>query len=111
MFPEMPFPFDNNEFPSSLGAVVQRTVLTGEEPAREVIHTSENRWLVSDGVNDPNTPDACVATHMSHVVERNSSVAKLASLGLGQVAHREEPGAPWVVGVHEWLPDDEPFRP
>ncbi len=35
----VPFPFEGDRFPHQLGAVVQNTVLRGEQPAREVIHT------------------------------------------------------------------------
>jgi hypothetical protein len=89
-------------FPSNLGAVVQRTVLSGEQPAREVIHADDGSWLVADGVNDPNEPGAVVVAHMLHVVERNSSVASLASLPPGQVATRADPGDAWAITQHHW---------
>jgi hypothetical protein len=54
----VPFPFPDGQFPSELGAVIQRTVLDGTEPARVVIHADEGGWLVGDGVNDPNLPGA-----------------------------------------------------
>jgi hypothetical protein len=34
MFHRLPFPFAHGQFPRELGAVVQRTVLSGDEPAR-----------------------------------------------------------------------------
>ena len=37
-----------------------RTVFQGEEPAREVVHDSNNGWAVGDGVKDPNEPGAVV---------------------------------------------------
>ena len=40
MFQHLPFPFEGGRFPSSLGAVVQRTVLSGEQPAREVVEAN-----------------------------------------------------------------------
>jgi hypothetical protein len=43
--------------------------------------------LVGDAVNDPNEPGAVVVTCIDHVVERNPSVARLASLPIGQVAY------------------------
>jgi len=52
------FPFDGSVVPATLGAVVQRTVLDGTEPAREVVHAADGSWLVGDGVSDPNEPDA-----------------------------------------------------
>lgn len=93
----LPFPFPGEEFPAELGAVVQRTVLTGERPAREVIHTPDGSWLVGDGEGDPNVPGASIAAHMSHVVAHNSSVAELATMPPGHWAHREGPGQPWAV--------------
>jgi hypothetical protein len=53
IFRDLPFPFPDDVFPEQLGAVIQRTVLTGEEPGRLVIHTEGNGWLVGDGINDP----------------------------------------------------------
>ena len=98
----MPFPFDGDAFPVTLGAVVQRTVLDGTEPAREVIHAADGSWLVGDGVSDPNEPDAVVVTHIVHVVARNSSVAELASLPPGHIATRKQPGDPWLRERHQW---------
>ena len=106
IFRQLPFPFDNDAFPANLGAVVQRTVLDGTEPAREVTHTADGSWLIGDGVNDPNMPGAAMVTHISHVVERNSSVADLATLPSGHIARRKEPGDVWVREPHIWLDDD-----
>jgi hypothetical protein len=64
VFQHMPFPFPDGRFPDSLGAVVQRTVLSGDFPAREVVHTPDGSWLLGDGVNDPNQPGASIATHI-----------------------------------------------
>lgn len=36
-------------FPETPGAVVQRTVLSGDLPARLVVHDSGNDWCVGDG--------------------------------------------------------------
>jgi hypothetical protein len=103
MFQHLPFPFEGDVFPASLGAVVQLTVLEGAEPAREVIHAEDGSWLVGDGVNDPNVPGAVVATHMAHAVERNSSIAELAAMPAGHRATRSGPGATWVIAPHVWL--------
>ena len=96
------WPFPDGHFPGNLGAVIQRTVLRGELPARLVVHSSENDWCVGDGVNDPNAPDACVVAHIGHVVARNSSVAELASLPPGWEARRDGPGQPWQLSEHEY---------
>lgn len=106
MFRRMPFPFADDVFPAQLGAIVQRTVLSGDEPAREVIHTVDGSWLIGDGVHDPNELGAVVATHIWHAIERNSSIADLADLQPGSVATRGGPGEPWVIERHHW-PDDE----
>ena len=107
MFRHVAWPFPLGKFPAHLGVVVQRTVLSGDSPALIVIHTQDNDWLVEDGVSDPNLPDASVATHMSHVVQRNSSLTGLVDLPPGWEAHRDAPGQPWIRVRHEW-PDDEP---
>lgn len=99
MFQRLPFPFPNAQFPPALGAVVQQTVLTGELPALEVLHTSDGSWAVGDGINDPNLPGASLATHMAHVVALNSSVAGLATMAPGHIARRVGPGEPWTIHV------------
>jgi hypothetical protein len=91
----VPFPFEGDRFPSNLGAVVQHSVLNGDEPARLVIHTRDNSWLVGDGRNDPNVPGAVIATHILHVVEVDPMFAALATLPIGQVAERENANDPW----------------
>jgi hypothetical protein len=97
MFRHLPWPFQGGRFPAGLGAVVQLTVLTGEEPARLVLHDSDGSWAVGDGRNDPNGKGASLATHMAHVLERNSSVAELATMPPGNEATRTEPGSPWAI--------------
>ncbi len=103
------FPFPDQRFPEGLGAVIQQTVLSGEMPARLVVHTDHNSWMVGDGITDPNAPGACAAAHMAHVVRCNSSVAALSSLPLGHQARREGPGHPWIVSRFEW--ESEPDTP
>lgn len=95
MLRRMAWPFPDGQFPPQLGAVVQRTVLSGRAPARLVQHDQDGSWSVGDGT-DPNAPGAVVATHLRHVLERNSSVAALADLPPGWFAVREGPGAPWL---------------
>jgi hypothetical protein len=60
------FPFSGERFPESLGAVIQRTVLDGTHRALYVAHTSENDWVVGEGINDPNRPGAAAAAHIRH---------------------------------------------
>lgn len=105
MFQFLPFPFDGGAFPRQLGAVIQRTVLRGDEPAREVIHADDGSWVVGDGVNDPNEQDACVASHIWHAIEHNSSMVELVDLPPGHIATRSGPGDPWLVTAHHWEDD------
>lgn len=107
--PDLPWPFADGRFPADLGAVIQRTVLDGTMPARNVLHSEDNHWLVGDGVNDPNVSDGCVVAHMSHVVQSNSSVDALADLPPGFEAVRNDPGQPWLRRRLVWLEEDEEF--
>jgi hypothetical protein len=93
----LPWPFANDVFPPQLGAVVQRTVVDGSLPALLVGHGEDGSWYVGDGTNDPNKPGACVATHLSHAIERSSSIASLAGLPPGHEAKRRFPGDPWEI--------------
>lgn len=97
VFRHLPFPYPDGRFPRELGAVVQVTVLTGRRPALEVVHTPDGSWLVGDGVDDPNLPGASVVTHLAHAVERNGSIAGLATMPPGSIARRAAPGSAWVV--------------
>lgn len=95
----MPFPFEGDRFPPELGAVVQNSVLRGDEPAREVLHTPDGEWCIGDGVTNPNVPGAVTATHIVHAIERNSSISSLATMPPGHIARRPDPGADWQVQV------------
>jgi hypothetical protein len=106
VFRYLPFLFEGDVFPSNLGAVIQRTVLTGVEPAREVVHDADGSWLVGDGVHNPNNPGAAVANHLWHAIERKTSIAELASMPPGHMATRDRPGDRWVITPCH-LPDDE----
>ncbi|MGC4174577.1 hypothetical protein [Demequina sp.] len=105
IFRSLPFPFENDQFPQGLGGVVQNTVLSGLEPAREVVHTEAGEWLVGDGVNDPNLPGACTVTHLAHAIERNGAIAELATMPPGFMARRTGPGSEWRTEPLEWLDD------
>lgn len=95
-------PFADGAFPRALGAVVQQTVLSGAEPAREVVHAEDGSWMVGDDLHDPNEPGASVATHIWHVIERDPAIAELADLPPGHMARRPAPGEPWVIEPHVW---------
>lgn len=106
MLRHVPFPFQDGRFPPQLAVLVQRTVADGEEPAREVIHSEDNSWLVGDRINDPNLPGAATIIHMHHLLRADPTLEALASLPLGHIAEREGPGRPWAIARHNWL--DEP---
>ena len=78
MFRHLPFP--DGRFPPQLGALVQTTVADGVEPAREVVHTDDNSWMIGDGVNDPNLPGAAIVLHLHHVLRADPLLEGLASL-------------------------------
>ena len=97
----MPWPFVADTFPRQLGAVVQRTVLDGTRPALYVVHSDEGDWAIGDGIDDPNEPGACVATHIWHAIEQNQAIAQLTHLAPGYQARRRSPGESWVVTKEE----------
>jgi hypothetical protein len=100
MIRDVPFPFEGGRFPSDLGAIVQRSVASGDAPALVVIHDDENDWLVSDGVSDPNGNS--VVFHIAHLVNRDPAIAELASLPIGCVASRASADSEWVIEPFEY---------
>ena len=99
------FPFPGDRFPEKLGAVVQRTVLDGREPARVVIHDSDGDWLVGDGINDPNLSGACVMACLHCICDADPSITSLATLPVGYQAHRPGAGEPWRLSPHTYEAD------
>jgi hypothetical protein len=95
----LPFPFEGGRFPKNLAAVVQGTVLSGDIPAREVVHTADGSWLIGDGVSDRTLPGASMVSHISHAVQWNSSIADLATMEPGHIAERSDPGHPWQIAA------------
>ncbi|MFE6747345.1 hypothetical protein ACFVGM_15935 [Kitasatospora purpeofusca] len=102
-----PFPFPDGRFPRNLGAVVQRTVAEGHLPALVVIHDDEGDWLIGDGVNDPNLPDASGIYCISCIAEHDPSVSETADLQPGSAAHRDGPGLPWTVRPFSYEDDED----
>src|SRR5438874_11904615 len=102
MHRHLPFPFPGKRFPNNLGAVVMLTVLDGHLPALYVIHTPDNEWAVSDGINDPNVEGASMATHLRHVVDRDPTLEELATLPCGFEANRDEAGEKWRITPFNW---------
>jgi len=95
----LPFPFQGGRFPRNLGAVVQGTILSGDVPARRVVHTSDGAWLIGDGVSDQSLPGATIVSHISHVVQWNMAIAELATMGPGHIAERSDPGGSWRIAA------------
>jgi hypothetical protein len=95
VFRTVPFPFPGGSFPHDLGAVVQRTVSGGLLPALDVVHAADGSWMVGDGVNDPNQPDACGVHCLAHLAEADPSIGETATLPPGFAAYRDAVGAPW----------------
>ena len=101
MFRSLPFPYEGGVFPRELGVVVQRTVLDGTEPAREITHWADGDWTIGDGVNDPNVSGASVATHVWHVIDRDPSIEALATMPPGRLAWRASPQDGWQIVTHD----------
>ncbi len=96
IFQHLPFPFADGVLPRNLGAVIQRTVLHGNAPAREVVHAADGSWLIGDGVNDTNEPGACVVSHIWHAIDRDRALTELASMQPVHMATRDNPADPLV---------------
>jgi hypothetical protein len=111
MFQHVKFPFPDERFPDELGAVIQKTVLDGQLPARYVAHTEDNGWVVGDDINDPNVAGAAIAAHIRHVVDADPTLEPLAKLPPGYQARRKSPNDPWEIQPFTYLADDEPFVP
>lgn len=101
----VPFPFEGGRFPSELGAVVQRTVLSGELPVLVVIHDDDGDWLIGDAVTDASDPEFLAIGHVRHLVERDPSIGETAGLPRGYAARRVSPSAPWTI--ESWSYEDE----
>jgi hypothetical protein len=102
----IPWPYPGSQFPAHLGIVIQRTVIDGEEPARSIVHDEDGDWLASDGVNDPNQPNAAIVVCMHHLIDLDPSIAQLANMPRGTEAWREDEDDPWTIDKHTY--DDEP---
>jgi hypothetical protein len=72
-------------------------LLNGELPVLHFVHTPDNAWLVADGINDPNVPGSCIATHLRHVLEKDPALEDLAMLPIGHQANRTAVGESWAV--------------
>jgi hypothetical protein len=102
------WPFGVGRFPPDLGAVIQRTVADGTLPARAVIHDEDGDWLVGDGINDPNLPEASGVYCIAHIAETDPALQETAMLPPGYAAYRDGPGEPWVVEPFAYEDEDVP---
>lgn len=109
MHREMPWPFPDDRFPEGLGAVVMKSVLSGERPVLQVLHDPDNGWGFADGVDDPNTPGGAVAAHINHLTRLDPTLAEMAKLPPGALADRLEVGGEWHIRSFAW--DEEPGIP
>jgi hypothetical protein len=90
----------------NVAGVVQKTVADGHLPALVVIHDDEDDWVINDGVNDPNIPDACDICHLSHLVALDPTIVEVMNIPAGYVAFRHDRSSPWVIQPWQY-PDDE----
>ncbi|WP_143043723.1 hypothetical protein [Nonomuraea jiangxiensis] len=102
----VPFPFPDGKFPPGLGAVVQRTVISGNLPALIVIHDDENDWLIGDDVTDASDPNASAVCHVAHIVDLDPSVAETASVPCGYAARRASAQEPWAIEAWHYEDDE-----
>lgn len=92
--PHSKWPFDGGRFPSDLGVIAHRSLLTGVETPRLVTHDQDGWWQALDGAS-PAEPDHAVVACMMCLVELHPELAELADLPPGWAAEREQPGERW----------------
>lgn len=92
--PHPSWPFDGGRFPSNLGVVAHRSLLTGVAAPILVTHDQDRWWQALDGVS-PAEPEHAVVACMMCLVELPPDIAALADLPPGWAAERDQPGAPW----------------
>ncbi|MFC5664327.1 hypothetical protein ACFP3U_15205 [Kitasatospora misakiensis] len=85
---------------------MRRTVAEGRLPALVVIHDDEGDWLIGDGVNDPNLPDASGVYCIACIAEDDPSISETAGLEPGFAAHRDGPGLPWTIQPFSYEDDE-----
>lgn len=83
--------------PVNRGARVQVSVISGAQPALEVIHDWNGSWTVSDGASDINRPGLAVDTHLSRAALWDESIVQLANMELGTIARRRHRSAAWRI--------------
>lgn len=92
--PHPNWPFEGGGFPSNLGVVTHRSLLTGTETPRLVVHDRDGWWQALDGVS-PAEPELAVVACMMCLVELHPELAALRDLPPGWAAEREQPGMAW----------------
>ena len=101
---QLEWPFDDGTFPANLGVIAHRSLLTGAEPPRHVVHDQDGGWQALDGVS-PTEAEYAVVACMMCLVELHPELAALADLPPGWRADRDEPDTPWHRSEH--TDDDE----
>jgi hypothetical protein len=96
---DIPWPFPNDQFPDDLGAVVMNSVLDGRRPALQIVHFETGSWGVADAIDRPKVRNM-TATHLRHVLDRDPTLAELATMQPGYQADRNAVGDPWVISLN-----------
>jgi hypothetical protein len=100
------WPYPGGRFPVNLGALVQRTILDGQEPVRVVVHDRVRDWGVGDGIDDPDQPGASVVSSMWRLADADPTLQELATMAPGTLAYRESPGDPWQFDDYEYTVEE-----
>jgi hypothetical protein len=94
------FPFPGDRFPDELRVLAQTTVGNGEAVIRLVLHTAGNFWSAEE-ITDPSersiTPGSHQVVPMSELLDRDPSLAELATLPEGYLARRSSPKDRWTI--------------
>jgi hypothetical protein len=96
---DIPWPFPDDRFPDDLGAVVMHSILDGRRPALQVVHFEDGTWGVADAIDTP-TERNMTATHLRHVLDRDPTIAELATMGPGYQADRDVVDDAWLISPH-----------
>jgi hypothetical protein len=94
IFTQLPWPYEANEFPKSLAAIVQIAVGDGRVPARYVLHDADGYWHISDGTASVTVEDMAVDA-IWHTIDHNVAVAGLADLPPGWAATDDDADGQW----------------
>lgn len=88
--------------PSSVVSASRRLPLQ-DLPALQVVHFEDWYWGVADAIDSPTVRNV-TGTHLRHVLDRDPTIAELATMQPGYQADRDAVGDPWVISPNR----DEP---